>query len=106
MTDQSTKDNVIYLKTPQDRVFHEAYSDAIMAITDIIQRNPSVDPQDWVSMLSSMAGQMIFNADRQEYKANFIRATAGLISGISKQRKAHGLAPMETIDFLRYVQLR
>lgn len=96
--------NIIPFPGNGDKEFNEAYANVIMLVHTAIEHHPKLSGEDWVSMFSSLAGQLIFNTDEKEYKENFIRGVAGMITGIQAVRRSKGLPAMETKDFLDYVQ--
>jgi len=103
-TDHST--NVIQFKTPADKQFEEAYADMIMVVHEVIKKHDKLVDSDWLRMMSSMAGQLVFNASPDDHKAHFIQAVAGICSGISKHRDRTGRRKMEVVEFLEFVQLK
>ena len=98
-------DNIIPFPGGVDKEFNDAYANVIMLIHTAIEHHPKLSGEDWVSMFSSLAGQLIFNTDEKEYKENFIRGVAGMITGIQAVRRSKGLPDMATRTFLEYVQL-
>ena len=105
MSDHSTEDNVVELFPQQDTVFKETYADTIMALQAIMNKHDKLKPDDWVLLLASLTGQLIFNADPVSYRTNFINGVAGMISGIARHRNTAGMRAMSTREFLDYVQL-
>lgn len=106
MTDNHSTDNVIPITYKQDKVFNAAYADMIMVVTETMKQHPALSGPDWISMFGSMTGQLVFNADNHDYRQNFIRALAGVVSGICKHRRANGMREMDTEEFLRFVQMK
>jgi hypothetical protein len=98
-------DNIIPFPGNQDKDFNDAYANVIALVSDLVTHHPKITGEDWVSMFSSLTGQLIFNTDEKEYKANFIRGVAGMVTGVQVLRKSKGLPIMETRTFLEYVQL-
>lgn len=105
MTKPPSTNNIIPFPGKVDKEFNEAYADAIMLVTTLISHHPKLTGEDWVSMFSSIAGQLIFNTDEKEYRENFIRGVAGMITGIQAIRRSKELPLMETKEFLNYVQV-
>jgi hypothetical protein len=97
--------NIIPFPGNQDKDFNDAYANAIASVSDLVAHHPKITGEDWVSMFSSISGQLIFNTDEKYYKENFIRGVAGMITGIQVLRRSKELPTMETKEFLDYVQL-